>query len=255
VPPVAGIWEEIDTGAGTLAVHVAPRPAGGDTGGAVVVLHGLPLEAEAATVIGANLPALADRLAAESAWRVMAGCLRGVGPSGGDFSLQGWLDDIASLVDHACTLVDGPAVRLVGFGISGTLALCHGAGDDRVGGVACLGAVSSFSAWARQVDGVLEFARGVGVVRSDGFPADVAAWASPFTGLDPLRAVQDMAPRPVLIVHGTADEGVPMTDARALADAGGAGAELRLVQGAGHRLRADPRAIALLLGWLERQVP
>ncbi|MEA3018982.1 MAG: hypothetical protein QOI47_506, partial [Actinomycetota bacterium] len=29
--------------------------------------------------------------------------------------------------------------------------------------------------------------------------------------------------------------------------------ELRIIQSAGHRLRHDPRAIAVLLGWLERQ--
>ena len=48
---------------------------------------------------------------------------------------------------------------------------------------------------------------------------------------------------------------MPVADARALADAGRPNAELRLVQGAGHRLRHDPRAIATLLGWLARQVP
>jgi len=29
-------------------------------------------------------------------------------------------------------------------------------------------------------------------------------------------------------------------------------AELRLIQGAGHQLRADPRMVATLLGWLDR---
>lgn len=37
-----------------------------------------------------------------------------------------------------------------------------------------------------------------------------------------------------------------------LADAHG-GAELRFVAGAGHQLRPDPRAVAVLLGWLDRQ--
>jgi hypothetical protein len=45
---------------------------------------------------------------------------------------------------------------------------------------------------------------------------------------------------------------VPALDARALADCHG-DASLRIIQGAGHRLRHDPRAIAVLLGWLERQ--
>jgi putative redox protein len=53
-------------------------------------------------------------------------------------------------------------------------------------------------------------------------------------------------------VHGTDDESVPALDARALADWHGS-AELRMIPGAGHGLRQDPRAVAVLLGWLERQ--
>jgi len=45
---------------------------------------------------------------------------------------------------------------------------------------------------------------------------------------------------------------VPSLDARAIADAHGT-AELRIIDGAGHHLRHDPRAVALLLGWLDRQ--
>ena len=47
----------------------------------------------------------------------------------------------------------------------------------------------------------------------------------------------------------------PAADARALADAAAPNSELRFVQAAGHRLRHDPRAVATLLGWLDRQVP
>jgi putative redox protein len=32
-----------------------------------------------------------------------------------------------------------------------------------------------------------------------------------------------------------------------------ASAELRVIAGAGHRLRHDPRAVAVLFGWLDRQ--
>jgi hypothetical protein len=51
---------------------------------------------------------------------------------------------------------------------------------------------------------------------------------------------------------------VPTAAAWALADAarvGGAKAivDFRLVPGAGHGLWADPRVIATLIGWLERQ--
>jgi fermentation-respiration switch protein FrsA (DUF1100 family) len=64
--------------------------------------------------------------------------------------------------------------------------------------------------------------------------------------------VDARAPRPLLLVHGADDDIVPAIDARALADCHGS-ADLRIIQGAGHRLRHDPRAIAVLLGWLERQ--
>jgi uncharacterized protein len=252
---MAGIWEEVPGGAGTLAVHVAPRGTGGAAGGPVVLLHGFPVEPDAARVIGGSFPALADRLAAESGRRVVTGCLRGVAPSEGDFSLGGWLEDVGALVEHAHGLGDGPLVRIVGFGAGGSLALCHSAGDPVVGGVACFGSTSSFSGWADDAAGVLAFARSVGVVRTPEYPGDVTSWASTFRGLEPLTAIAAVAPRPVLVVHGTGDDGVPVAEARALAAAGGPSAELRLVAGAGHRLRADPRAIALLVGWLERQGP
>jgi putative redox protein len=59
----------------------------------------------------------------------------------------------------------------------------------------------------------------------------------------------------LLVVHGADDEEVPIADGRRLAELAGPRAELRVLAGAGHRLRADPRAVALLAGWLERQGP
>jgi putative redox protein len=54
------------------------------------------------------------------------------------------------------------------------------------------------------------------------------------------------------LMHGSDDEIVPTADSRVLAEAHGS-AELQIVSGAGHRLRHDPRAMAILLGWLDRQ--
>jgi putative redox protein len=81
------------------------------------------------------------------------------------------------------------------------------------------------------------------------------SWARQFTELRPLAAASAVRPREVLVVHGADDDDVPVSDARELAEAAGRGGELRVLAGAGHRLRADPRALALLIGWLERQLP
>ena len=55
-----------------------------------------------------------------------------------------------------------------------------------------------------------------------------------------------------MVIHGSEDESVPHFDARVLSDAHGS-ADLRIIGGAAHDLRHDPRAIAVLLGWLDRQ--
>ena len=253
---MARAWDSFDGPAGALAVHVAPEvTASGPLAAVVVLCHGFPLGADAAESTGDSLPALADRLAAESGRCVVAGCFRGIGPSEGDFSLDGWMEDLRAFVSHGADLVFGGGVWLVGFGTGGALALCLAAGDQRVRGVACFGSPATFADWAQDVEGMLEFSRRVGVVRTPEYPSDIVDWADGFTSLRPDEACKALTPRPVLVVHGVEDDEVPLSDARILADAVGASAELRVIGGAGHRLRADPRAIALLVGWLERQSP
>jgi putative redox protein len=97
-------------------------------------------------------------------------------------------------------------------------------------------------------------ARQVGVIKRADFPPDFEAWAREFREIRPLSLIGKIAPRSLLIVHGANDERVPMLDARALADAAEGGVELRILAAAGHQLRHDPRAIAILLGWLDRQL-
>ena len=67
-----------------------------------------------------------------------------------------------------------------------------------------------------------------------------------------VTAIRSVAPRPALIMHGSEDDTVPVYDARVLADAHGS-ADLRIIEGGAHQLRHDPRAVAVLLGWLDRQ--
>lgn len=271
-------WHAVDGPAGALAVHVAGAdpaqvladhgaapaaggagPVAGAAGRCLVVCHGLPVEAGAAARTGRTFPALADRLAAESGWCVVTCCLRGVGPSGGDFSLVGWAEDLGAVVTRVAATIRG-GVWLAGFGTGGSVALYVAATDQRVRGVATLGAPAGFARWAAEPEAAVASARRLGVIRDPAFPADPARWVAA-ERVDPVEAAAALAGRPLLAVHGADDDLVPAADARALvaaaARSAGAGSvpELRLLAGSGHRLRADPRAIALLLGWLERQGP
>ncbi|HLI72231.1 MAG TPA: alpha/beta fold hydrolase [Acidimicrobiales bacterium] len=246
-------WSEIPGPAGPLALHSASTSPAPLRPGVVVLCHGFPSGLASADHAGDGIASLADRLAAESGRRTMTACFRGVGASAGDFSLQGWMDDLRAIVDHGAAIADGGGVWLVGFGAGGALALCAASDDGRVHGVACLGAPASFTSWSRHATEVIDNARHAGIIRTDGFPPDVRAWSAAFAALHPEAAAAQIPPRALLVVHGSDDDEVPVSEARALVEAAGDGAELRVVLGAGNRLLADPRAVALLAGWLERQ--
>jgi fermentation-respiration switch protein FrsA (DUF1100 family) len=110
---------------------------------------------------------------------------------------------------------------------------------------------ADFDDWAEHPRRFLDHAREIGAVRTPGYPRSVDEWARAFRRFRPVTAAQRFAPRPLLVMHGEDDDSVPTTDTRQLAEAHGS-AELSLLPGAGHRLRHDPRAIAILLGWLDR---
>ena len=230
------------------AASPAPKGAGAPPG--LVLCHGFP--AGPAATSAQTYPAFADRLAAETGWLVLTFNFRGTGKSEGNFSARGWLTDIGAAVDRV--LAEGVSgVWLAGSSTGGALAICHAAVDPRVRGVASLAAPATFDVWAAHPRRFLDQVRRIGAIRDRSYPTDVDAWGRELTEVRALEAVVHIPPRPLLIMHGTDDDTVPLQDARTLATAVEGDVDLRLIYGAGHRLRHDPRAVAFLLGWMERQ--
>jgi putative redox protein len=195
---------------------------------------------------------LIDRIANDLGWAALTFTFRGCGDSEGDFSLQGWVDDLRAAIDHLQTEVQPSGIWLVGTNTGGSLALCVAASDPRIRGCALLGARADFDDWAAQPRRFLEHAREIGAIRRANFPPAFDEWSREFRRFRPIDAAQRFSPRPMLVMHGDDDESVPIADSRLLAEAHG-NAELRVLLGAGHRLRHDPRVIAVLIGWLDRQ--
>jgi pimeloyl-ACP methyl ester carboxylesterase len=239
----------------TLKAHLAHPPSGGRTDShppAVVIVHGFPGGVGGAKAVALSYPELADRIAAELGWLVLVPELRGAGDSDGQFSLQGWLDDISAAVAHLRSTAQPSGIWIVGFGTGGALGLCAAAKDPAIKGVAALGAPADFDDWAGQPRRLLDHSRAIGLIDDRSYPASFDKWSKELKEVRAVQCIRNVAPRPCLVVHGTDDESVPQFDARVLADAHGR-AELRMVAGASHALRHDPRAVAVLLGWLDRQ--
>lgn len=220
---------------------------------ALVLCHGFPGTAVGAAGAGRSFPDLAERIVRELGWIVFSFAYRGCGGSEGDFSTGGWLADVRAAIDHVRSTQSVSGIWLAGFGTGGSLAICAAAADPDVKGVAAFACPADFADWAAGPEALLAHAREIGAVSTDGFPRDFDAWARDLSAISATDAAPEIAPRPLLVVHGNDDGLVSSFDGRILADAHGE-AELRIVGGAGHGLRNDPRAIAILLGWLSRQV-
>ena len=242
------------SGGNLLASHLARPPTRSDVTNvpAVVLAHGYPSDVYTAEQAAAALPELADRISSEMGWLALALAFRGCGTSEGNFSMAGWLDDLIAAVTHLETTERVSGVWAAGFGTGGALAICAAAEHPSVLGVAALGAPADFDDWASHPRRLLEHARDVGIIKEATFPPSVEAWGRELRELSAIASAPKLAPRPLLVVHGSDDDLVPVFDARVIVDAHG-DAELRIMRGAGHRLRHDPRAVAVLLGWLDRQ--
>ena len=236
-----------------LAGHIArPRSAAGTKVPGLVLAHGFPDVNQGGRLSARSFPELAERIATEMGWMAMVFTFRGCGDSDGNFSMHGWRDDMLA----ACAFLRAmPEVRDVwagGFGSGGSMALCAAAIDTEIRGVAAMGAHADFDDWATHPRRLLEYARETTIISSRSFPSPFEPWARQIREVSAVGAIRSIAPRPVLILHGSEDAVVPVLESRVLAEAHGS-ADLRIIDGGGHQLRHDPRAVAVLLGWLDRQ--
>lgn len=140
--------------------------------------------------------------------------------------------DLAAATDLAARRRPDAEICLVGFSMGAATSILVAAGDARVAKVV---ADSPFA----DMRGVIEAA-----VRGWRLPpvplvalADRATqigYGYRFSDVAPIDVVARIAPRPLLIVHGTQDTVIPVEHARRLAAAAGSGSRLEIVAGVGH---------------------
>ncbi|MEC7844507.1 MAG: alpha/beta fold hydrolase [Actinomycetota bacterium] len=228
-----------------------PHLTNGGKATGLVLCHGFP-----SVLIGEKDSAqsyydLADLISDHLGWFVFAITYRGCGNSEGNFSLQGWLNDTISAARHLSKIDSVETVYAVGFGTGGALAINAAALCEEISGVAAVSPPSDFNDWIEEPKDLLNYARKVGVITGDDYPENLDEWMQELSEIQTIESAGAMQGKPLLVLHGADDRVVPSFDARVIADAHGS-ADLRIIEGATHRLRFDPRTTAVLIGWLDR---
>lgn len=219
-----------------------------DPRGTIVFLHGIPSSA-APDPDDRGYRGLAAQ-AADKGWTAIWADMRGVRGSEGYFSIEGWVRDASAVVDIA-RAQKGRRVALVGSSAGGavsTEAVRRGADVDALALLAAPAAWLTFASDAAA--GLERIMVDTGMALAPEVLADPAGWASEFTQVTTEDSIADVDV-PLLLMHGTADDVVPVDHARRLAERA-PGAEVHILEGAAHQLRRDPAALQLLFDWLER---
>lgn len=223
----------------------------------VCICHGIPHGAPDANPDPGDggYPALAERICREG-FAVLIFRFRGVGDSGGNFDILGWTRDLRAAVDYLWVLpeVDCSHLALLGFSGGAAVSVCVAAQDGRVSSVAACACPAEFDSLKdafAEGESIIEHFRGIGIIRDRDFPYSDEEWLGNFGLVSPLKYVSGIAPRPLLLLHGGQDEVVDVSHAYQLYAQAGEPKEIVVIDGAGHRLRRDERAVVVIIDWLK----
>jgi len=194
---------------------------------------------------------------AEAGFATLLFNFRGTGLSEGNFDMRGWARDLEAALSHLAAMngVDASSLYVMGFSGGAATALVQAARDGRIAGVVSCASPAHFQELTADeaLKGYIARWREIDIIRDPSFPQDMEDWKAGFSEVAPVSHIGKIAPRPVLLLHGDADEVVDVSHAHVLMDASGPNCELVVLPGALHRLRVDERAMVLALDWLLRQ--
>ena len=222
-----------------LARGEEPKPT-------VLLLHGCP-------GLEKNLD-LAVRLR-DRGWNSLLFHYRGCWGSAGRYDLRTVPRDVTAAVDYlaGCPRVDSGRIAVLGHSMGGWAALVTAAAEPRLRAVAVYGAAARLgNSLPRSPEFIAEeFTRFLATTPEE------FAWQAAVVAeqTDALAAAAAIGPRPLLVVHGTADRWVPVAQARELRERAGPPCRYVEVEGADHAFSWHRAELAdLVVGWLSEGV-
>ena len=223
----------------------APYPA-------VCICHGIP--AHVRDPHDRGYPLLAERICRHG-FAVLIFNFRGTGASGGNFDILGWTEDLKAAIDYLWRLpeVDRSRLALLGFSGGAAVSVYVAAQDKRVSSVAVCACPAEFTFFTQteKASLLIEQFRSIHIIRDSAFPPDIKEWLDGFRRVSPINYVASIAPRRLLLVHGSRDDVVAVAQAHKLYARAGEPKRLAIIDGAGHRLRLSDLAMATVTDWLK----
>lgn len=243
-PPIRNAHgEHLDT-----TFHPAP-PGNGVPAGLVILAHGVTSNKDRPW-----LTALGDALAADGV-AALRMSFSGNGGSEGryeDATPSKEADDLGSVIDH---VIDAGVMRVayVGHSMGGAVGVLRAARDARIDALVSLAGMVHVAAFMRRHCGHLTPGRDL-MFDKPGCP-----WTAALR--DDAERIGSLLPQasriavPWLLVHGDADELVPIEDALDAREAAGGRPDLVTLPGVDHRFTGVlPSMVAAVVPWLVRQM-
>jgi len=180
---------------------------------------------------------------------------RGAGRSQGNLDMIGWSHDLQAAIGFLSSLkeVDKTRFCLLGFSGGAAVSVYVAAHDPRVSLLAACACPADFTSLMNKEEAhsAIQHFREIGAIRDEDFPPSVERWRNGFETISPIHWVDSISPRPLLLVHGDADEVVPLEHAHRLYQKAEEPRELVIIPNAKHRLRLEEAAMAAVLNWLK----
>ncbi len=252
----------INNGEGLALSALLRRGGSDDTGekeggnkGLIIACHGFTGSKEGS----GRAPAMGEALA-RSGYSTLLFDFAGCGKSEGSWenlSLSGQIADLAAVADW-CRREGFGKIILNGRSFGGTTALCYAAQDRDIAAVCTWAAVARpKKLFENRVTGRNDLKGDPDeIIKLQGEEGTAAIKRRFFYDLrkhDPLKDAAAISPRPLLIIHGSADQSVPVEEARQLYNRAREPKKLLVLEGADHRFSEHLEHVwKAFFGWLER---
>jgi len=219
---------------------------------ALCICHGIPAAPPNPTDRGYAL--LAQRFC-RAGFITLIFNFRGTGKSQGNLDILGWSRDLQAALDFLYNRkdIDKNHFCLLGFSGGAAVSVYTAAHDSRISSVvtcACPADFRSLQQRETPLDAIQRF-RQIGAIRDKNFPPSIDEWQRGFETVTPINWVDKISPRPLLLVHGDADELIPLEHSYRLYQKAKEPKELKVISGAKHKMRLEKAAMDFVLDWLK----